>query len=57
LKPDRIKRIVYVVCDFGTLIRDLGVLNQNGYTIRSARLFEMFPNSGHVECVVSLEAP
>jgi 23S rRNA (uracil1939-C5)-methyltransferase len=56
LKPRQIKRIVYVACDFGTLSRDLGILNGAGFEIESVRLFEMFPNSGHVECVVSLTA-
>lgn len=56
LKPDRIKRIVYVACDFGTLVRDLGLLNAAGYTLQQVRLFEMFPNSGHVECVVTLKS-
>ena len=54
LKPNQFKRIVYVGCDFGTLCRDLGSLNQIGYRVKAARLFDMFPNSGHVECVVTL---
>jgi 23S rRNA (uracil1939-C5)-methyltransferase len=55
LKPSLIERIVYVACDFGTLSRDVKTLNESGYQIECVRLFEMFPNSGHVECVVSLE--
>lgn len=54
LKPNQFQRIVYVACDFGTLFRDLEKLNQLGYRIRRTRLFEMFPNSGHIESVVTL---
>ena len=54
LKPTRFDRIVYVSCDLGTLVRDLIVLTESGYRLVRARLFEMFPNSGHVECVVHL---
>ncbi|MGB0648031.1 MAG: class I SAM-dependent RNA methyltransferase [Bradymonadia bacterium] len=54
LKPNQFQRIVYVACDFGTLCRDLEGLNRIGYRIEAARLFDMFPNSGHVECVVTL---
>ena len=54
LKPYQFGRIVYVSCDLGTLVRDLDILVSNGFSLCRARLFEMFPNSGHVECVVCL---
>jgi len=54
LKPDQFGRIVYVSCDLGTMVRDLKVLVDSGYLLVRGRLFEMFPNTGHVECVVQL---
>lgn len=51
IKP---KRIVYVSCDPGTLARDLHILRQAGYRIQEAFPFDMFPQTAHVETVVSL---
>lgn len=51
LKP---RKIVYVSCDPATLARDLAFLQQNGYHINTATPFDMFPQTVHVETVVSL---
>jgi 23S rRNA (uracil1939-C5)-methyltransferase len=48
------KRIVYVSCDPATLARDLAYLAANGYKIEVVQPFDMFPQTAHVECVVSL---
>jgi 23S rRNA (uracil1939-C5)-methyltransferase len=60
LVMDRIKtsaprHIVYVSCDAGSLKRDLGVLAAAGYAARAAEVFEMFPETRHVEAVVWAE--
>jgi 23S rRNA (uracil1939-C5)-methyltransferase len=52
LKP---KRIVYVSCMPSTLARDLTDLQSCGYTVKSARSYEMFPQSSHVETLVVLD--
>jgi 23S rRNA (uracil1939-C5)-methyltransferase len=48
------KRIVYISCDPATLARDLSILTAGGYTIDFAQPFDMFPQTAHVECLVSL---
>lgn len=48
------KRIVYISCNHVTLGRDLHVLVAGGYMVDVAQPIDMFPQTGHVECVVSL---
>ena len=38
-----------------TLARDLFVLSKNGYRIKKVQPVDMFPGTGHVECVVMLD--
>ncbi|GAT97649.1 RNA methyltransferase putative [Entamoeba histolytica] len=47
--------IVYVSCMPTTLIRDLIVLEQNGYKVKNITLVDMFPNTPHVETVCLLK--
>jgi 23S rRNA (uracil1939-C5)-methyltransferase len=47
------ERIVYVSCDPATLARDVARLP--GYTITSIRAFDLFPQTAHVETVVTLQ--
>ena len=46
-------RFVYVSCDIATLARDARVLLDAGYRIASMRAFDLFPNTAHVETVIS----
>ncbi len=46
------KTLVYVSCDVATLARDARVAFSQGYEIASARAFDLFPNTPHVETVV-----
>ncbi len=48
-------RVVYVSCNPATQIRDLKFFRQNGYTIRKVQPFDLFPQTRHLECVVTLE--
>jgi len=48
-----IKKIVYVSCDIATLARDLNILEEK-YAIQDITLFDMFPQSAHIESVVLL---
>jgi 23S rRNA (uracil1939-C5)-methyltransferase len=47
-------RITYVSCDPPTLARDLGALVKSAYDISGVRLFDLFPQTFHMESVVSL---
>ena len=47
-------RIVYVSCDPTTMARDLSSLLNNGYGLLSARPFDMFPQTWHIEGIAIL---
>jgi 23S rRNA (uracil1939-C5)-methyltransferase len=46
-------RVVYVSCDVATLARDARVLLDAGYRMAGLRAFDLFPNTAHVESVIS----
>lgn len=55
LRALRAPRIVYVSCNPSTLARDAGVLvNEDGYRARQLRVFDLFPQTPHLECVMTL---
>ena len=49
-----VPRIVYVSCDPATLARDTAVLREGGYELESLRLFDLFPQTHHIESVAKL---
>ncbi|MGR4882380.1 class I SAM-dependent RNA methyltransferase [Streptomyces sp. LARHCF249] len=49
------RRIAYVACDPAALARDLGYFKENGYKVRTLRVFDLFPMTHHMECVAILE--
>ena len=48
------KKIVYVSCDPITLARDLNILKER-YELKNITLFDMFPNTRHIETVCNLD--
>jgi 23S rRNA (uracil1939-C5)-methyltransferase len=62
LEPEAVKhlsriapdRITYVSCDPPTLARDLGALEKSGYEIAALHLFDLFPQTFHMETVARL---
>ena len=48
------KRIVYVSCDPATLARDVALLKERGYRLKTAQAADLFPRCSHVESIVCL---
>lgn len=48
------RRIIYVSCDEASLARDVKRFGIEGYTVRSLRLFDLYPQTFHTESVVLL---
>lgn len=48
-------RLVYVSCDVATLARDARVIVDSGYRLSHARAFDLFPNTAHVESLVTFD--
>ncbi|HEY6100261.1 MAG TPA: class I SAM-dependent RNA methyltransferase, partial [Anaeromyxobacter sp.] len=48
-------RAVYVSCDPATLARDVRACVEQGHRVRAVQPVDMFPQTHHVEAVVSLE--
>ncbi len=49
-----VSRVTYVSCDPSTLSRDLKVLLQSGFRVEEAHLFDLFPQTYHMESVFRL---
>jgi 23S rRNA (uracil1939-C5)-methyltransferase len=47
-------RIVYVSCHPGTLARDCKLLAEGGYQVEQAEMIDLFPQTHHVESIVTL---
>ena len=53
IKP---KKIIYISCNSVTLARDLKYLTKdNDYKLKKVLPLDMFPQTGHIECITSLE--
>jgi tRNA/tmRNA/rRNA uracil-C5-methylase (TrmA/RlmC/RlmD family) len=51
------RRIAYVACDPASFARDLRVMLDARWTMRSLRAFDLFPMTEHVELVGMLDPP
>lgn len=50
-----VPKIVYISCNAETLARDAKFLTERGYTIGTVYPYDLFPRTGHCECVTSFE--
>jgi 23S rRNA (uracil1939-C5)-methyltransferase/tRNA (uracil-5-)-methyltransferase len=48
------RSIVYVSCNPATQMRDLVKFTEAGYSLRKVQPFDLFPQTRHLECVVTL---
>lgn len=48
------RAVVYVSCDPATQMRDLKSFLTAGYTLSAAQPFDLFPQTRHLECVLTL---
>jgi 23S rRNA (uracil1939-C5)-methyltransferase/tRNA (uracil-5-)-methyltransferase len=47
--------VVYVSCDPATQMRDLKLFAASGYALTAVQPFDLFPQTRHLECVVTLK--
>jgi 23S rRNA (uracil1939-C5)-methyltransferase len=48
------RKIVYVSCDPATLARDVALLKEKGYALKTAMAADLFPRCAHVESIACL---
>jgi tRNA/tmRNA/rRNA uracil-C5-methylase (TrmA/RlmC/RlmD family) len=48
------RAVVYVSCDPATQMRDLRLFNEAGYQLTAVQPFDLFPQTRHLECVITL---
>jgi len=48
------RAVVYVSCDPATQMRDLRFFLEAGYTLNAVQPFDLFPQTRHLECVITL---
>jgi len=51
------RTIVYVSCNPATQMRDLASLLAAGYVLREVQPFDLFPQTRHLECIITLGRP
>ena len=50
----RPRSVVYVSCDPATQMRDLKEFLASGYAVTAVQPFDLFPQTRHLECVITL---
>ena len=47
----RYKRVIYISCASAAFSRDLKILRENGYRLEALKLFDLFPQTSHLETI------
>jgi 23S rRNA (uracil1939-C5)-methyltransferase len=55
LASSSVAEVLYVSCDPATLARDLSILTESRYEVRSLHGFDLFPQTSHLEVVAHLK--
>ena len=50
-----VENLVYISCKPTSLVRDIKIFQENGYAPVKGCCVDMFPNTQHIECVISLQ--
>lgn len=50
------QRIVYVSCDPGSFARDAALLRERGYRLAERKLYDIYPDTNHVETIARFES-
>jgi 23S rRNA (uracil1939-C5)-methyltransferase/tRNA (uracil-5-)-methyltransferase len=51
------RAVVYVSCDPATQMRDLARFTAHGWKLTAVQPFDLFPQTRHLECVITLHSP
>jgi tRNA/tmRNA/rRNA uracil-C5-methylase (TrmA/RlmC/RlmD family) len=51
------RSVVYVSCNPSTQMRDLKLFTEAGYELQEVQPFDLFPQTRHLECVITLTKP
>ena len=49
------EKLVYVSCNPSTMARDVKILVEGGYKVVEVQPVDMFPHTGHIECVIGMQ--
>lgn len=49
------EKIAYVSCNPSSMARDVKFLIENGFEIKEVQPVDMFPHTGHIECVIGMQ--
>ncbi len=50
-----VEKVVYVSCNPSTLARDINLFKEGGFSIKSVKMIDMFPQTYHIESISVLE--
>jgi tRNA/tmRNA/rRNA uracil-C5-methylase (TrmA/RlmC/RlmD family) len=54
LAAAEVPRVVHIGCEAASFARDIGLYRRHGYAVNEIRVFDSFPLTHHIECVVLL---